>query len=98
MHGIHDQHLSIITRIGKYFLIAGHAGIKANFTGRGADGAKSLTDTGCSVFQNQNCRLFLLHFLKTYAKKNIQSLSPTLNFSPVGVKKGKIKILPSFYS
>ena len=36
MHIVHDQYLAIITWICKYFLVAGHAGIKTNLTCGGA--------------------------------------------------------------
>ena len=43
MHIIHDKHLSIITGIGKNFLVTGHPGIKTYFTGCSAGFTKSFS-------------------------------------------------------
>src|SRR5206468_6884467 len=99
MHCVHDQHLSKITWVREHFLVAGHPGIETDLSASSTYSTEGLAHTGCSVFQNQDCRFLLLHLFKTYAKKNIQSQPPTLNFSPMAaIKKGKINILPPVYS
>ena len=51
--GHHD--LSEIRRIGKYFLVAGHAGIKTDLAGSSADLACSFAIKYSTISQQQYC-------------------------------------------
>src|SRR5687767_4806818 len=78
MNTIHNQDLSIITWIGEYFLVTGHACIKTNFTGSCAFSTIRGSVANCSVFKQEYCgSLGFVHFLKKgFAKKmNSKKLS-----------------------
>jgi len=52
--GHHD--LPEIGRVGKYFLVAGHAGIEADLAGSGAYFASSFAIKYSTISQQQYCR------------------------------------------
>src|SRR5688572_10705694 len=101
MNTIHNQDLYIITRIGKYFLVAGHACIKTNFAGSCSFSTIRSSITNCAIFKQEYCgSLGFAHYLKkVFAKKmNSKNLSrlncphprfATLVIWGLVIKKGK---------
>jgi hypothetical protein len=73
MHIIHDEYLAIIRGVCKHFLVACHAGIEADLTTGGADGAESFSVAGCPVFKNEDGLFFWGHNCEKLGKNNAGS-------------------------
>ena len=66
MNAVHDKHLAVITRIGKHFLVAGHAGVEADLTRCGPDLSECFALKKTAVLEEKKSALLNLgHFFES---------------------------------